>query len=821
MRAKELSSQPEANAAEARKGSDRVSNRETQAPLDSYAPRLDARPGGNPFPQSHPAGMSRLPHSQSAYSRNQILQLQRRYGNRYVQRILNLSRQGQENQAVTSDVEGAIDRTRGLGRSLDGGARAKMESAFGADFSGVHVHTDAGDDGLNRSLSAKAFTTGSDIYFRQGEYNPGSSSGRELLAHELTHVVQQNPDKVQPKADDEVSKMGSDCSNGAFGPQMKLTVSDQQDRLVANSSARPSQTLSLNSVSVAILQREDGDESNLDRLNEMLDSFDVPEEDVIDLCGQLTASEKATVLAGGYRSRMADALDIGEMVRAVDNLGPVLSTKLEWVNEAALMTSSIDYSDIGGMVRSAPQTERDELKINYWKSFFVDVCDNETMVEALNDLGYDLETKLTWLNAEMTVTSWELDYGTIKGWITAASQGERDALKTDAWQGFFVDVCDNETMVEALNDLGYDLETKLTWLNAEMTVTSWELDYGTIKPWITAASQGERDALKTETWQGFFVDVCDNETMVEAVIDLNFDLKTKIEWILAEGLGDAAIAHIVAQAPGDILTALNDLDEALLAQLRRKGDLIDALEGITTANEFARIAAILILITPAAVVDRVNARNEALLILTVQLNNKAIAKRTINSDTEVIIIPRNKLLTDVAQFAGLAGTSTFDGRRWETVRGTRSGDRVAMAEENLLGGNCTATFNGNPVSGAYTQGYSTASHEFAHGLHVNILDSGDRQIITDAYNARKALAVASPNDPDQWVDGREGCYASQNEREFFAQLSNAYLGTNTGSDTATGDPRHNGQNWVQTHEPTVFAVLDRMYGGGSIPNANP
>ena len=204
-----------------------------------------------------------------------------------------------------------------------------------------------------------------------------------------------------------------------------------------------------------------------------------------------------------------------------------------------------------------------------------------------------------------------------------------------------------------------------------------------------------------------------------------------------------------------------------------------------------------------------------------QLNNKAIAKRTINSDMEVIIIPRNKLLTDVAQFAGLAGTSTFDGRRWETVRGTRSGDRVAMAEENLLGGNCTATFNGNPVSGAYTQGYSTASHEFAHGLHVNILDSGDRQIITDAYNARKALAIASPNDPDQWVDGREGCYASQNEREFFAQLSNAYLGTNTGSDTATGDPRHNGQNWVQTHEPTVFAVLDRMYGGGSIPNANP
>jgi hypothetical protein len=52
---------------------------------------------------------------------------------------------------------------------------------------------------LNRSLSARAFTTGQDIFFKQGEYSPGSSGGRELLAHELTHVVQQNGDQVQTK----------------------------------------------------------------------------------------------------------------------------------------------------------------------------------------------------------------------------------------------------------------------------------------------------------------------------------------------------------------------------------------------------------------------------------------------------------------------------------------------------------------------------------------------------------------------------------------------------------------------------------------------
>ncbi len=70
---------------------------------------------------------------------------------------------------------------------------------MGADFSGVRVHTGGQADTLNRNLSARAFTTGQDIFFKQGEYSPGSSGGRELLAHELTHVVQQNGDSVQTK----------------------------------------------------------------------------------------------------------------------------------------------------------------------------------------------------------------------------------------------------------------------------------------------------------------------------------------------------------------------------------------------------------------------------------------------------------------------------------------------------------------------------------------------------------------------------------------------------------------------------------------------
>jgi hypothetical protein len=74
-----------------------------------------------------------------------------------------------------------------------------MEPAFGADFSGVRVHSDSKAHGLNQSLQARAFTTGQDIFFRGGEYNPGSSAGKELVAHELTHVVQQNGPAVAKK----------------------------------------------------------------------------------------------------------------------------------------------------------------------------------------------------------------------------------------------------------------------------------------------------------------------------------------------------------------------------------------------------------------------------------------------------------------------------------------------------------------------------------------------------------------------------------------------------------------------------------------------
>ena len=92
---------------------------------------------------------------------------------------------------IQADFEQNLNRAKGGGSPLDKAFRAKVEPAMGADFSDVKVHSDLEADNLSKAIQAKAFTTGKDIFFRQGEYEPGSRGGQELLAHELTHVVQQ------------------------------------------------------------------------------------------------------------------------------------------------------------------------------------------------------------------------------------------------------------------------------------------------------------------------------------------------------------------------------------------------------------------------------------------------------------------------------------------------------------------------------------------------------------------------------------------------------------------------------------------------------
>jgi hypothetical protein len=141
--------------------------------------------------------------------------------------------------AVSTDIETTIQSAKSGGSPLDAGLQRKMGKAMGADFSGVKVHTDSQSDKLNRSLSSRAFATGPNLFFKQGEYNPGSKTGQELIAHELTHVVQQNGGSIKRKLDKESQPNNNSVS---ISPLPSNSLKIQQAPPTLTSTAPPSAT---------------------------------------------------------------------------------------------------------------------------------------------------------------------------------------------------------------------------------------------------------------------------------------------------------------------------------------------------------------------------------------------------------------------------------------------------------------------------------------------------------------------------------------------------------------------------------------------------
>ncbi|HTF20022.1 MAG TPA: DUF4157 domain-containing protein [Chryseolinea sp.] len=103
-----------------------------------------------------------------------------------------VQRKTKDNGAAVPYLDHQLERNAGNGRPLPEQTRLQMERSIGADFSQVRIHDDSEAAQMSKDLHAHAFTHGSDIYFNHGKYDTASDSGRELLAHELTHVVQQN-----------------------------------------------------------------------------------------------------------------------------------------------------------------------------------------------------------------------------------------------------------------------------------------------------------------------------------------------------------------------------------------------------------------------------------------------------------------------------------------------------------------------------------------------------------------------------------------------------------------------------------------------------
>lgn len=180
--------------------------------------------------------------------------LQRQVGNRAVQRLVGQrADQGtaQTGGQLSESMSARLDRSRGDGQPLEQGVRQRMRETTGYDLEDVRVHTDAEAGEINRQLDARAFTTGQDIFFGEGQYNPHSSDGQELIAHETTHVIQQRQGKVQ----------------GAQGRGMRVNapgdLHEQQADAVAKKIVAPGSEIGRQDVSAGTtgaVQRQDIDE---------------------------------------------------------------------------------------------------------------------------------------------------------------------------------------------------------------------------------------------------------------------------------------------------------------------------------------------------------------------------------------------------------------------------------------------------------------------------------------------------------------------------------------------------------------------------------
>jgi hypothetical protein len=161
----------------------------------------------------------------------------------------------------------------------------------------------------------------------------------------------------------------------------------------------------------------------------------------------------------------------------------------------------------------------------------------------------------------------------------------------------------------------------------------------------------------------------------------------------------------------------------------------------------------------------------------------------------LVIIPADRKMTDLPEFASLRGQKTFDGRPWEGVRGSGGSSMldgrivIGVSEENL------AHLPSDPYGGKYSVGL----HELAHSLQNYALPKAERRAVTEAFDARKAAG-------GPWTEA----YGSSNELEYFAQLTNAWFGVNTGIG-------HNGAAWVEANDPPMAAILQRLYGAPPAP----
>ncbi|WP_326615437.1 lonely Cys domain-containing protein (plasmid) [Streptomyces scopuliridis] len=267
----------------------------------------------------------------------------------------------------------------------------------------------------------------------------------------------------------------------------------------------------------------------------------------------------------------------------------------------------------------------------------------------------------------------------------------------------------------------------------------------------------------------------------------------------------AGLVAMDADARARELASLPRRDRELLAADRA---FVEQLRAGLSVEDFTAVAARLLVVVPDGVEQPEAAREEAEALVADMLADPQIAVALLTGGRRLVVVPRNRPMTSLEEFARLRGRH-HPGGGWsaDAARGLYYRRRLAgVGEENLLGE--TTDLPGD----VYDDGYSVA-RQWAHAIE-SVLSAEDRQLIVDVFEAKVAAVPAA-----QWPDGPGPNHSSSSAHEYFAQLSNAYVGANTGEDSDSGrGPRNNGSDWVEQHDPALLPLLRRLYGSGRPSN---
>jgi hypothetical protein len=765
---------------------------------------------------------------------------------------------------VPADVSGLLGRRSGKGAPLPTDAANQLGDAFGRDFSAVRVHTDAQADTITRSMAATAFTHGNDLYFSQGSYDPSSSAGQHLLAHELTHVTQHQD--------------GRHTGSGASGA---LTVGRADDPAEAEAEATAASVVSkLRRHATAPEPVDAGLTAGLAPLRRQA---------VAPIRRDLAKDWKKDSKAAGPRSKLLKVVDkavntfsrhvsegavaatllvdLKAVLKALDDWGKVDTSQRAAAAQALQVAAQ---SEISRLTPKAKPKRKPKPKVDAKKPT------PTPEPEPVEDTGPVITPKSV---LEIVGTA-----------ATLVAEGTA-SLVTESTGDTGPDTGPDTTATPPIDTKGPDVTTDVKVPDTKVPDTKTP---DTKTPETKGPETAPVDSKATDSTP----EVKPPETADEKA----------------------------ARFEQEVLKGKTEVDLKVT-----RPELLDALMPLPD-DRFAAVAAEMMLNTKGGMVDEAETRTMALAILTVQLANKTVARKLLDEMVVVVVIPRNKKMTDLVEFATLKDTKTFDGRTWNEVRGS-GGFRVpgkkevyvAVTEENTTGTDGEGDAAG--TNWCYDKGYSTTSHEFAHVIDNYGLSDEDRKTVDALYKKKHDLEATTPQ---EWIDGwnveigpttadagtaawetaltadpnmagltslfaqiaaggefkkiskiaewkpyltaakilspdgkkllgadgvelgtispdgdqqisfhggtpkkKTECYASVHRMEYFAQTANAYLGTNAGPDPYTigqwqalGSPekgkRRNGKTEAKRVEPELYKLMEKLFSKtGDLTGANP